>query len=154
MKINLLIFVCLIHIVSFAQPNNRSWVKGLGGTTGDIGHSVVTDNSGNIYVTGLFNGTIDFDPGHDIYNVTSISQDFFILKLNEFGEFQWVKSFQTTGTETGLDVTLDVNNNLVVCGQFSGTVDFDPGLSTFNLTSSALDIFVLKLNFSCLKFSY
>jgi uncharacterized repeat protein (TIGR01451 family) len=146
MKINLLIFVCLIHIVSFAQPNNRSWVKGLGGTTGDIGHSVVTDNSGNIYVTGLFNGTIDFDPGHDIYNVTSISQDFFILKLNEFGEFQWVKSFQTTGTETGLDVTLDVNNNLVVCGQFSGTVDFDPGLSTFNLTSSALDIFVLKLN--------
>ncbi len=154
MKFNLITLAFLIQLTCNAQQSEKSWVKGLGGLTGDSGHSIVIDNNGNSYVTGLFNGTVDFDPSNNTFFVTATVQDFFILKLNKFGEFQWVKSFQSTGFETGWDITIDANNDLVVSGQFNGTVDFDPGPNIFNLTSNTIvgqntvDIFILKLNIS------
>jgi uncharacterized repeat protein (TIGR01451 family) len=149
MKYNIFLITIFFCFSIFSQQSDKSWIKGLGGPSGEIAYSVVTDNNGNVFITGAFNGIVDFDPGINIFNVTSTSQDFFVLKLNQFGNFQWVKTFESTGSETGWDVTLDLSGNIIVAGQFKGTVDFDPGMNVFNLISNTpnnVDVFILKLD--------
>jgi hypothetical protein len=58
------------------------WAKSMGGLGQDGCYSVVIDSSGNVYTTGYFESTADFDPGVGIYNLTSAGgTDIFVLKL-------------------------------------------------------------------------
>lgn len=68
------------------------WAKNFGGAMFEEGFSIALDGFSNIHVTGLFEGTADFDPGSGVYNLTSVgSADMFILKLNASGNFLWAK---------------------------------------------------------------
>ena len=71
MKYNILLFATFICFSIFSQQSDKSWIKGLGGTLGEISYSVDADNNGNVFITGAFNGSVDFDPGINIFNVTS-----------------------------------------------------------------------------------
>ena len=116
----------------------------------DEGLSIATDNSGNVYTTGTFKVTVDFDPGQGGYNLISTgSEDIFISKLDSTGSFIWAKSFGNISVEKGLDITLDNSGNIYAVGQFTGTVDFDPGPGVFNLNSNGdYDLFICKLTSS------
>ena len=127
------------------------WVKQLGGTSiaGDFSESVAVDSSGNVYTTGWFNGTADFDPGAGTANLVSAgNSDVFVSKLDSTGTFVWAKQLSGTGFESGYSVAVDSSGNVYTTGNFSGTVDFDPGLGTVNLTPAAgnNDAFVSKLD--------
>jgi hypothetical protein len=62
--------------------------KEWGGVASDWGVSIVVDRSGNIYTTGIFAGTGDFDPGPGSNNLTSAgNMDIFISKLDASGNF-------------------------------------------------------------------
>ena len=157
-KFNLIIllavfFVGIFSFTNFAYADNvgLDWVKSVGGV-GDENvnrHSLGIDNSGNLYFTGYFNGTVDFDPGAGTYNLTSSGYDIFVLKLDSSGDFVWAKKIGGTGTDAGNGIALDSSNNVYITGYFNDTVDFDPGAGTANLVSAGLkDIFVLKLDSS------
>ena len=116
----------------------------------DIG----TDIYGNVYVTGYFRGTVDFDPGVGTTSLTSGINDIFILKLDANGNFLLAKqingkiwSNNANYRDEGYSITADKSGNIYVTGTFLGTVDFDPGIGIANLTSSGYtDIFNLKLD--------
>jgi hypothetical protein len=95
---------------------------------------VATDESGNIYTTGAFQGTVDFDPGAgvDIHTSTLNSHDAFICKYDSSGNFEWARTWDA-GYCQGIDV--DTSGNLYVIGGFGGTVDFDPGTGSDSHTS-------------------
>jgi hypothetical protein len=67
------------------------------------GTSVLQSRSGAIYLGGFFGGgryrferpgTIDFDPGPNEFNLSSVSyQDEFIAQFDDIGQFQWAKRF-------------------------------------------------------------
>lgn len=120
----------------------------MGGTADDVGYGIAKDSNGNIYTIGTFVGTADFDPGISIFNLTSAgATDIFISKLDSMGSFVWAKRIGSTGEDIGLDITLDATGNIYITGNFSGTVDFDPNATIFNLTSFGLiSNFVLKLD--------
>lgn len=62
------------------------WAKSTGGTVTDLVFSMTIDPSGNIYITGLFNGTADFDPGIGTTNLTSNGfSDVFVAKYSNNG---------------------------------------------------------------------
>lgn len=132
-----------------AQTPTFDWVKGIGGTNSDGGNSIEVDASGNVYTTGYFVGTVDFDPGPGIFNLTSLGDiDIFISKLDQFGNFLWAKNIvDSTGGGIGNSIALDPFGNVYTTGSFQGTADFDPGLGTYNLTPVGYaDVFILKLD--------
>jgi len=137
-----------IFIQKLDSAGNLLWVKQIGGTYYDVGYSITTDASGNVYITGCFEGTVDFDPGAGIANLTSaVAHDIFIQKLNTAGNLLWVKQIVGTSFNRGLSITIDADGNIYTTGYFEGTADFDPGTGTANLTSAGnKDIFIQKLD--------
>jgi hypothetical protein len=106
------------------------------------------DPGGNVYITGYFEGTADFDPGAGTYNLTSAgSWDIFISKLNASGNFVYAKQLGGNDWNEGPSIVVDPGGNVYTTGNFEGTVDFDPGAGTYNLTSAgSKDIFVHKMS--------
>lgn len=49
------------------------------------------------------------------------------------------------GTNAGSSILIDADGNLLVCGSFQGTIDFDNGPATVNLTAGNTDAFLLKM---------
>lgn len=48
-----------------------------------IGKSILSDGSGNVYFTGSFRNTTDFDPSNGVFNLVTPGADYcYILKLN------------------------------------------------------------------------
>ncbi|MGJ8660619.1 MAG: SBBP repeat-containing protein [Bacteroidota bacterium] len=137
-----------VFIQKLDASGNFLWAKSFGGSLSDQGLSITIDASGNVYTTGNFSGTVDFEPGAGTTNLTSAgSVDVFIQKLDASGNFIWAKSFGGASDDIGYSITLDASGNLYTTGDFSGTVDFDPGAGTTNLTSAGQkDVFIQKLD--------
>ena len=125
---------------------NFQWVRQIGGSGWEFGKSIAVDLAGNIYTTGYFEDTVDFDPGPAVHELESKGfWDIFIQKLDASGNFEWAHSFGNTNADEGHEVVTDANGNVYITGQFSGTVDFDPGPAVFNMTSGKA-YFILKLD--------
>ena len=135
-----------IFILKLNKNGDFMWAKSFGGVLPDAIYSIVTDSYGNVYTTGKFWGTVDFDPGINVYNLTSSSYDMFISKLDVNGDFLWAKKIGGSNPDVGYAITLDDYGNVYTTGEFWGTVDFDPGINVYNLISSSYDTFILKLS--------
>ena len=120
----------------------------MGGIRKDYVFSSICDLQGNVYTTGSFQETVDFDPGPEVNNLSSVGRsDVFVQKLDTDGNFLWVKQMGGKYDDTGYDITIDVDGNIITTGHFQKTIDFDPGLGVTNLTSEGkLDVFVQKLD--------
>ncbi len=138
-----------IFIQKFNSNGDLLWAKTIGGTNFDYAKDIAIDNSGNVYITGVFKGTVDFNPGTGTDNKTSNGQyDAFILKLDINGGFAWSYSFGGSNFDYGNTISVDSFGNIWVAGSFRNTVDFNDGAGTNSKTSSGgEDIYVLKLNF-------
>ncbi len=113
--------------------------------------SIAVDASGNVYTTGYFQGTVDFDPAPGTFNLTSAGGfDIFISKLDALGNFVWAKNMGGPDADESNSIALDPSGNVLITGYFTRIVDFDPGLATYNLTSTTggFDMFICKLDAS------
>lgn len=136
-----------------AQNPTFQWANGgIGTTSVDIANAVCTDAVGNIYTTGKFTGTVDFDPGSGVTNLSSnssASTDVFITKSDSNGNLIWAKRIGGLSHDMGNAIKLDSNGNVFVVGSFAYTCDFDPSVSgTYQLGQNYLldQTFILKLD--------
>lgn len=131
-----------------AQNLDLEWAKSIGGNQRDVASAMVVDHSGDIVIIGSFKGTVDFNPGIDVYNLSSIGEDdIYIQKLDADGNFLWAKRFGGNNPDFGLSVAVDINNNILTTGYYQDNVDFDPSSGDHFLNSEGgADIFVQKLN--------
>lgn len=138
------------YILKLSSSGNFMWAKKHRANYYDQSRAICTDAAGNIYTSGQFSGTVDFDPDTGITNLTAIgSQDAYVQKLNANGDFIWAKSFGGSQNEVGYEIEVDGSQNVYVTGWFEGTSDFDPGTGTHNITSNGLDdVYLMKLNSS------
>jgi hypothetical protein len=136
-----------IFISKLDAAGNFVWAKQIGGINDDIGHAIKIDIGGNVYSTGYFNGTVDFDPGPGVFTLTSSgADDFYISKLNSSGNFIWTLKSGGTDSDVSRGITVDIAGNVFTTGYFSGTADFDPGPGTYTLNSPGnTDVFIQKL---------
>ncbi len=126
------------------------WQKQIGGVLdAGNGKSIKVDIDGNAYITGYFDGTLDFDSGPDTHLMTSNGEDdIFILKLDSEGDYIWAKSIGASSQDEGRGIALDNNKNIYITGNFDEVVDFDPGPEAYPLSNLSDDgeIFLLKLD--------
>ena len=66
-----LLGVSLAGLSAHAATGDFVWARAMGGTGQDFGHGIAVDSAGNVYTTGYFPGTVDFDPGPGTVNLTS-----------------------------------------------------------------------------------
>ncbi|NVO01626.1 MAG: T9SS type A sorting domain-containing protein [Bacteroidetes bacterium] len=137
----------------FAQPAYNV-ANSYGGSGLDLGKSVVTDLAGNIYVAGTFTGVIDFDPGTGVTNIHTgtMPAASYVCKYDAAGSLVWAKAIGVGNPSGGQglcrDLCLDASGNILVCGWFYGTCDFDPGPTVQNMTAGGtlFNNFVVKLD--------
>src|SRR6218665_729291 len=149
MKKQLFLFALFIPALAmFGQ--SLHWAKGLGGNGDDFAYSVATDAAGNVYTTGFYENTADFDPGPGTFNLTSNAiYDVYVSKLDANGNFVCAVGFGGSNLDYGYGIEVDASGNVLVTGSFMNTVDFDPGPGTFNLTSAGnADCYILCLDAS------
>ncbi|MBI3510162.1 MAG: T9SS type A sorting domain-containing protein [Bacteroidetes bacterium] len=128
-----------IFIAKYNSTGDYTWAFGLGSTNSDSPGDFAIDGSNNIVVTGGFIGTVDFDPGAGVANLTSASgstPDIFIAKYDASGNYVWAERIgSSTGGDQGKGIAFDSGGNIIISGYFFGTADFDPGAGTANLVS-------------------
>ncbi len=140
-----------VYLSKLNSSGNFVWAKKFTGPNDDWGESFELDASGNLYCTGGYSGTVDFDPSPSTYNMTSVglAEDIFISKLDNSGNFIWAKTMGGSGLDIGQSIDVDASGNIVTTGPYSGVADFDPSVSTYTLASTGFyDVFISKLNTS------
>lgn len=135
-------------LAKYTLNGNLAWAKYIA-ESGTVISEIAVDNSGEVNIIGVFSGTLDLDPGPNVFNVSTSpsGDDFYILKYNSNGEFQWAKQFgDPTRLDEVYDITIDNQNNIIITGLFSGLVDFDPNSGVTNLQSNnnSNDAFIAK----------
>jgi hypothetical protein len=143
----LLIFQFVIAKGS-AQPA-FAWAKSIGNSaSNEYITGMKVDNNGFIYITGFFSGTLDFNPGTGVNNLTSNGfNDIFVAKYSSAGTYQWAIKIGDTGFDEANDLVIDDSSNIYICGFYNGDPDFDPGPNTRYLGANALNnAFYLKLS--------
>lgn len=135
-----------IYLQKLDPNGNLLWAGTFGGAWLQDGTGMALDSAGNIYITGGFDQTVDFDPGPGTsFRVSAGDADIFLLKLDPNGQFQWVKTMGGQLNDFGEGIALDPWGNICLIGNFEGIADFDPGFGNEILTAAdSHDIFIAK----------
>jgi hypothetical protein len=134
-----------VFLAKYNSDGNCIWAKKAGGTNSEIGAGVSNDANGNIYITGLFRGTVNF--GTNQLTVFG-GNDIYIARYDTNGNCIWAKQAGGTNNDYGYGVSTDVLGNCYVVGYFSSISSF--GIN--QLTSyGGTDIFIAKydINGNC-----
>jgi hypothetical protein len=126
------------------------WVKQFAANSPNDVTSMELDNSGNIFLSGYFIQSGDFDPGPgtNVFNSAG-GNDIFLLKLNSSGNMVWAKQIGGTLDDKGSSICVSSSGVIYCSGMFEGTCDFDPETPVVNLTSASTtnhDFYILKFN--------
>lgn len=106
-----------------------SWAISFGGSSGDDVAAIDIDSESNIYVTGRFYGTVDFDPSASVDTLTqtgTIYADSYICKFDKNGNLIWARLLNGRYDLSCRDITVDNMGDVHVVGSFNGQVDVDP----------------------------
>lgn len=146
MKTNafILLFFSIQPFFSFAQTLN--WVKSIGGVSVEESGGIATDRLNNLYICGRFGGTVDFDPGPGVYNMSNQFSGIFFAKYDSSGEFKWGKQIPANGNINiyATSISLSSTNEIILTGIHYGNVDVDPGNGIHILPSSGQSLFIAK----------
>lgn len=126
-----------IFIVRYNALGQPIWSQSIGGGAEDLCYSILLSNDGNPFICGQFRGTADFDPGNGVTSFTALNRDLFIAGYSASnGNLIWAKQVDGASNAYGRMLAFDSENNVYAGGLFQGSIDADPGVSTFNMTSA------------------
>ncbi len=137
------------YISKLSQDGNFIWAKSFNANSMQA-YTICTDLDNNVIIGGTFYGNVDFDPGSGDQSLGTNQSDQFIVKLNKFGTFVWVNQLMVGLYSTSFinSAACDNMNHIIIAGEFTDSVDFDPGISKYKLGSGKFikSSFVAKYN--------
>ncbi|MDN5204303.1 T9SS type A sorting domain-containing protein [Fulvivirgaceae bacterium BMA10] len=139
-----------MFLLKLNESGELVWIKIFGNSDALIGGISVKTHNNSVYIHGLFQGTVDMNPGSGIFNLTASGfVDSYIVGLDTDGNFERAINLLSGKFETDrvTSFTLDSDNNIYTTGFFSGSADLFPGGQSMNHQSNgASDIFIQKLS--------
>lgn len=113
-------------------------------------YAVRYDSQGNLYTLLSNNGQLTISDGTIQFDCTGNMTNLVLLKQNSDGEIIWLKDFDWMPEYSGMfrdGLAVDAEDNLLMFGAYSGTIDLLPGPDVYNLTSTgAYDAYVIKFD--------
>ena len=127
------------------------WVFALEGNHEYVEADIALDQSGNIYLGGLYNDSLDVDPG-DSENWLPLygSTDIFYAKYSSTADLIWAKAMGSTRNDALLELTYDAfSGSVVSTGYFREQIEMTSDGEEVNITSNdSWDVFVQKVDTS------
>jgi hypothetical protein len=135
-----------LFLAKYDSSGNYLWVRRAGGTALETATGLDVDQAGNIYYTGYFFGTFDFDPGPAVVLLSTFgASDVFFARYTSAGGLDFVKQIGSPGFDQCQDLELDLSGRILITGLCAPFMDFDPGPGVINRDSVGfLDIFTAK----------
>ena len=128
-----------IVVAKYNPDGAHLWSTRFGSTGLDAGFAATVDLGGNLYVAGVFNGTVDFGGGP----LTSAgSGDIFVASFASDGAHRWSRRYGSFANDTAQDIAVTNAQDLIITGFFRDSVDFGGGA----LSAESIDAFVLALD--------
>ena len=133
-----------MFIVRLSPAGGVTWAEEFGGPSDDMLNALSADGAGDVFATGSFGGTVNF--GSTPLTSTGVSA--FALKLSSTGAADWAGAIGGGPNDSaeGNAILADSIGNVYLAGDFSGTVDFDPGPGVVSQTGTGGAIFVEQLS--------
>lgn len=136
-----------IFVTKLDVNGTNVWIKSFGSAGVDFGYDIALDATGNVMITGEFEGTADFDPNAGIANLVSAGgYDGFVLQLSPSGNFVWARQVGGGSGDRCGPVKVDVDGSRYILGSFQDTCDFDPGPGVISMNESGGDAYLLRLD--------
>lgn len=138
-----------MFIAKYSSSGAMLWTKLITGTGQEYSEDLATDASGNVVLSAQLDGVpTDYDPGPGVYTLSATNGgQTALLKLDPSGNFIWARQIGEGGSAFPDKMRTDASGAVYLSGYFNHTVDFDPGPSSFPLSSSdaSPDAYLLKL---------
>ena len=128
-------------LIKYNSAGTIQWLRTVGEFASDRGHAVAVDSSGNCYVTGHYENTINFG-GTSLTRVGI--NDIFVVKYNTSGTVLWARSAGGSDFDEGFGIAADLAGNCYVTGYFTRNATF--GSTTLTNADDHADIFLAKYN--------
>jgi hypothetical protein len=110
-----------IVVAKFDARGSLLWSKRFGDQQDQIFSGIAVDPQGNVLITGVFNGALDFGAGP----LKAGYLDMFVAKLDPEGKAVWSKRFGGDGTiQWASAVAADEDGNVLLTGSQEGKIDY------------------------------
>lgn len=136
------------YVLKMDSSGALLWVATLGSPLRDWVYALDADAAGNVWATGMLSGSADADPGTGVSMLAPVGvQGAIVWRLNAAGALMAAGLVTGPGNAVGRGIDVGTAGEVVVCGQFTGQIDLDPGAGAVLRTSAGLsDGFVLRLD--------
>jgi hypothetical protein len=135
-----------IFLTKFNSTGSYEWTLTWGSNTTDDVH-MMTIRGGNVFATGHFGNSMDFDPTLGVDMRTAVAgSDIYLIKVDCFANYVWARTWGGTGNEYSRGFAADNIGNLFLTGGFlSSTIDLNPGPGEDIHTGTSGDVYLIKM---------
>ncbi len=132
-----------IFIYKLDMGGNVLWAKSAGSTDHDNSVEATTDLSGNIYLTGNFEGDTTYFDTIKVFGNGSCSNTYLVC-LSSTGIYTWAMSYgRMNNNNIAKGVSFDANNDFYLGGNFAQTLHINGQIL---ISRGGIDIYIAKFD--------
>lgn len=126
-----------LFVVKYDDCGLRRWTRQRGTAKRDFATGVAVDGSGNVYVTGATESSLDGNTHVGDY-------DLFLIKYDAAGNWQWTRQLGTPNSDVATGIAVDGRGYIYIAGQTDGGLDG-------NTNAGSTDLFLVKYDAAGVK---